>query len=1062
MLHQQAGMARRWERHYPETKATLSVGLVLFGAVIVVVLGIIWPQKLNAEIFNSRLTYRLIMDIEDFWTCDKDFIKFIVDEPAIDEASLSFYMFNVSNAANILERGYKPFVTEVGPYAFKKKAYKYDVYFDPVDSLYVTYKEYTLLEEVTDPEQCLRLYYIMDRNYLSTSDVCFTGGCNCRSTNETLTLLNPMFLKVQHEDSSHSILSQYSLVVFSKIKKLLEEDFVVAVKAHLVSDSLSEVYQFRVQMQFAKLVQRMVDYVVVTQGGTLDTVADIFTGNSSARTSLISSGCDLTSFNTELSLSGSQQLVTSDCPLNGYGYYYQYLAAIIVSSDFVDQSGGWTFTWADYPSLAPLFDPSWQYSLLNSGPKGLCNWLGLGWQIGKISFNIPVGYTQISEGDMDDWLEELITALIVESINKPGGWKLFLPGDENDGIRRLAAKAMIYSVLSWVGPFFEPTTTFGGKYMAVLVKLTYREFATSDDTVMCAPLGQACNWQWGHMSSKYGSYFSFSPMTDAKVQFLVDFNTKVDTNPLQIYFLKNSAVYYNSFLYCSRVMDQDIDFTCPSTDYEFCVSDGTVSAPATYWGFDNGVDISNRTKARTQFKGQSAATRSKYVSLLCNMSSLLYSVFPESTDFHDNYVVRYLNKRRDPQVNHTFTTGNWKELGWAQFGGGFVTYSITKVKSIYQVTRDAMWHFGPVDYWYNLIEFSTWAGKTGYPVAWIYNVTEAKNLLYALSDNSDDGTEFRKHLVYVATTLVGDGTFIDNGIGAVGERAFTPEANYGRFLCPESRFSSTCALLDQSYQSSADICRYLDSIYIICRSSTFSGNVWVSNCARFETTLTSPTGIQCDNEVIFGKPHPYTKKRGNVVYEMLFTMTTALRLRSGLWCHDFDTCDYSWGGLVTTVRVRQMLFEGYSEPSVLTYLNIKHRNDDIRYECVQARFQASETQQGAYCSDRTVLGDLICGTHGVTLNLPGGLTKDLIYGETPKEEYFAPYFEVVQATGEMLWSFASSPEKVARAAAVRSTGTRIVRLVNPHWAAYPAHNSEDVEFNKVSGWAALVNGNTNG
>ncbi len=39
---------------------------------------------------------------------------------------------------------------QVGPYAYEKESIKYDVFFDPVDSSTVTYKEYILLKSVGD------------------------------------------------------------------------------------------------------------------------------------------------------------------------------------------------------------------------------------------------------------------------------------------------------------------------------------------------------------------------------------------------------------------------------------------------------------------------------------------------------------------------------------------------------------------------------------------------------------------------------------------------------------------------------------------------------------------------------------------------------------------------------------------------------------------------------------------------------------------------------------------------------------------------------------------------
>ena len=181
------------------------------------------------------------------------------------------------------------------------------------------------------------------------------------------------------------------------------------------------------------------------------------------------------------------------------------------------------------------------------------------------------------------------------------------------------------------------------------------------------------------------------------------------------------------------------------------------------------------------------------------------------------------------------------------------------------------------------------------------------------------------------------------------------------------------------------------------------------------------------------------------MFEMLFALMTNLRLRSGLWCRQPLNCDYSWGGLVTSTKVRQMLFEGYSDPTLLAYLNLKHHNDKVSFSCVNSVYPPYEGN----CVGAVVAGQLICDPTGLVMDLPAGQTKLLAYGKTPNDEYFAPYFEVVASTGELIWAFSSSPDKVKHAAKVRASGQAIVRIVNPHWAAYPALNSGDVEFIKV-------------
>lgn len=86
-----------------------------------------------------------------------------------------------------------------------------------------------------------------------------------------------------------------------------------------------------------------------------------------------------------------------------------------------------------------------------------------------------------------------------------------------------------------------------------------------------------------------------------------------------------------------------------------------------------------------------------------------------------------------------------------------------------QVIRNGMWVIGDVDYINQLVEFGSWCLFSAYPQALIYNVTESRILLNSLADSSESGVQFKYHIVRIATTLVGDGTNIVNGVGYEGE-----------------------------------------------------------------------------------------------------------------------------------------------------------------------------------------------------------------------------------------------------------------------------------------------------
>ena len=125
-----------------EFRSTVGWAFILFGTFFLTSLAYLWPQIYSPQVFNSRLSYHSVLDIEDYWTCNKDYKNFVVDEPHVDEVMYQVFIFNISNAADVIQKGYKPLVNEIGPFAYTKRSYKYEVYFDPNDDTKVQFKEY--------------------------------------------------------------------------------------------------------------------------------------------------------------------------------------------------------------------------------------------------------------------------------------------------------------------------------------------------------------------------------------------------------------------------------------------------------------------------------------------------------------------------------------------------------------------------------------------------------------------------------------------------------------------------------------------------------------------------------------------------------------------------------------------------------------------------------------------------------------------------------------------------------------------------------------------------------
>lgn len=153
MEHLQHNIQRKRERHFRNKRSILGYALILFAICFSIPLAILWPQYFSVVVFDSRLSYHLIIDIEDYFTCDKTYQDFVVYKPYEDDSLMTMYVFNITNAQTVFERGYKPHVSQTGPYGFQRNIYKYDISFDTEDSLTVKFKEYSILLEVAETRQ---------------------------------------------------------------------------------------------------------------------------------------------------------------------------------------------------------------------------------------------------------------------------------------------------------------------------------------------------------------------------------------------------------------------------------------------------------------------------------------------------------------------------------------------------------------------------------------------------------------------------------------------------------------------------------------------------------------------------------------------------------------------------------------------------------------------------------------------------------------------------------------------------------------------------------------------
>jgi hypothetical protein len=280
---------------------------------------------------------------------------------------------------------------------------------------------------------------------------------------------------------------------------------------------------------------------------------------------------------------------------------------------------------------------------------------------------------------------------------------------------------------------------------------------------------------------------------------------------------------------------------------------------------------------------------------------------------------------------------------------------------------------------------------------------------------------------------IGDGVNYENGVGDVGVFTYTDEANLGNFSCG-GEAAGACAALNNFHTATYETtCSQTQDVYDLCRDQIFRQSFWVTNCETFETALTDPSnGIPCDVNTVYGETYPYTKSRGNVLYFMLSEMTNSFVMTNGLYCGNIETCAFTDGGLFKLTTVKKFLFEGFNDPALLKYYNLKFAQSNISFECVEDAFDTCGEQK------------YVCSDAGVYLTLPGGSRKLLQYENTSLDEFFAPYFDIT-ADGELLWIH-SSNDTVRNYSRTIYKQVNTTRVPNIHFAAFPHWNGADEGF----------------
>eukprot|EP01033_Poteriospumella_lacustris_P018160 gene18160-13037_t len=199
------------------------------------------------------------------------------------------------------------------------------------------------------------MFYRMERDTLG-EDYCAKDACLCQDTSREITVINPLFLKRVWQDTPFRLLAQFSGDVFTEIKRLLDEPFTEAVKAHLVSRALKEIYQFRSQYQLVEVLNTA--YTSLLRNYTAAEIID---------DSKFPGSCGLSVYG------------INACPFNPNNVYKT------IQNLNVSSIGG-------FPSLRPFFNATNRFSVLHR-TEGMPKWLAITWLLDFINVNSENGYT---------------------------------------------------------------------------------------------------------------------------------------------------------------------------------------------------------------------------------------------------------------------------------------------------------------------------------------------------------------------------------------------------------------------------------------------------------------------------------------------------------------------------------------------------------------------------------------------------------------------------------------------------------------------------------------------
>mmetsp|Transcript_17145 Transcript_17145/g.52733 ORF Transcript_17145/g.52733 Transcript_17145/m.52733 type:complete len:417 (+) Transcript_17145:442-1692(+) len=407
----------------------------------------------------------------------------------------------------------------MGPYAYVRQAYKYDIEWSK-NSNRVTYKEWWYLESVQSSETCRLMFFQQGLGEYNEHTRDHPTGCALDSTE--VTILNPKFMALQDRWTIQGIFGELSQSVFANIRDAMvsPDAFPRSVKAELMPEALAEVWTYRLAVHASSAL------------GTVVSLLD----RSVAATRFANSDSDLVG----LLESPSMSRLRGEAPFGTVDSIKQAAAA---TTAMVESDATLTVAQAAY-----LLESENQISVLNY-EHGIPLWIGAARHLDLIkSSGLDPEASIANQVAYDHVLSELslfgksmggIEALVLgiaTYLYGPSGW-ITSPGADE------------YRTREWAGD-----TTFsrgGGCDCGSYDTGLYTDIAISTSPGL---FYYHCNWGLAGSLSFYtpGEEFSAAPPVNRSLtKWIVDPNYEDTRNEIGIHTDENLVRWWQAYEYCN-------------------------------------------------------------------------------------------------------------------------------------------------------------------------------------------------------------------------------------------------------------------------------------------------------------------------------------------------------------------------------------------------------------------------------------------------------------------------------------------------------------------------------